>query len=62
MLKILVVIPTYNEIENVENVIQKVLSQSKDLEILVVDDSSPDGTGDLVENLSNKEKRLHLGN
>lgn len=60
MLKILVVIPTYNEIENVENVIQKVLSQSKDLEILVVDDSSPDGTGDLVENLSNKEKRLHL--
>jgi len=58
--KPLVIIPTYNEIENVENVLRKVLSQSKELEILVVDDNSPDGTGDLVENLSKTEKRIHL--
>ncbi len=60
MQKLLVIIPTFNEIENVENVIRKVLSQSKELEILVVDDNSPDGTGDLVENLSKNEKRIHL--
>lgn len=60
MRKPLVIIPTYNEIENVENVIRKVLSQSKELEILVVDDNSPDGTGDLVENIGKTEKRVHL--
>ncbi len=42
--KILVIIPTYNEAENIGIVIPKVLEWSPDSEILVVDDNSPDGT------------------
>ena len=47
----LVIIPTYNEKENVELIIEEVLSQSKKFDILIVDDTSPDGTGDIVKRL-----------
>jgi dolichol-phosphate mannosyltransferase len=47
----LVIIPTYNEIENIELIIKKVISLSKDFDVLVVDDSSPDGTADVVKSL-----------
>ncbi len=45
----LVIIPTYNEIENIADIIQAVFSQEKDFHILVVDDNSPDGTAAEVE-------------
>ncbi|WP_339702693.1 polyprenol monophosphomannose synthase [uncultured Marixanthomonas sp.] len=51
MSKALVVIPTYNEIENIERLLRNVFSLRMDFHILVVDDNSPDGTGEAVESL-----------
>lgn len=47
----LVIIPTYNEKENVENIIRKVFSLEGDFEILIIEDGSPDGTGTIVKRL-----------
>ncbi|MCD4773905.1 MAG: polyprenol monophosphomannose synthase [Bacteroidales bacterium] len=47
----LVIIPTYKEKENIENIIRKVFSLRKDFDILVVEDNSPDGTAGIVKNL-----------
>lgn len=47
----LVIIPTYNEKENIEKIIRKVLSLSGNFHILIVDDGSPDGTAAIVKNL-----------
>lgn len=47
----LVIIPTYNEKENVEKMIRKVFSLSKAFDLLIVEDNSPDGTGDIVKKL-----------
>ncbi len=59
-MKQLVIIPTYNEIENIEAITRALFAQSLGIEILVVDDSSPDGTGQLVQKLMQNEPRLHL--
>ncbi|MHA1280519.1 MAG: glycosyltransferase, partial [Candidatus Helarchaeota archaeon] len=60
-MKILVIIPTYNESQNIEKLIQAIFEQNIDgLEILIIDDNSPDGTGDIVENICRTEPRLHL--
>lgn len=56
----LVIIPTYNEKENIETIIRAVFSQEKQFDILVVDDSSPDGTGDIVRNLQQEFSNLFL--
>lgn len=58
--KSLVIIPTYNEKENILKIIPAVLQQHDCLEVLVVDDGSPDGTGDLVQGLMEQEPRIHL--
>jgi len=50
----IVIIPTYNEIENIENIIRAVLSLEKSFDILIVDDSSPDGTADVVLKLADE--------
>ncbi|GGD21907.1 polyprenol monophosphomannose synthase [Hyunsoonleella pacifica] len=56
-----VIIPTYNEIENIEPIIRAVFSESKDVHILIVDDNSPDGTSDKVVELQGVfTGRLHL--
>ena len=47
----LVIIPTYNEIENIEKIVRNIFSQPVDFDILVVDDSSPDKTWALVQEL-----------
>ncbi|NNL65636.1 MAG: polyprenol monophosphomannose synthase, partial [Myxococcales bacterium] len=59
-MRALVILPTYNEAENVLPLSREILAVSPDLEILVVDDASPDGTGDRVEEAWRKEPRLHL--
>ena len=57
----IVIIPTYNEKENIENIILKVLSLPDLFDILVVDDGSPDGTGLIVKNLQKKyENRIYI--
>jgi dolichol-phosphate mannosyltransferase len=58
--KALVIIPTYNEKENARSVIERVLSTDPRLEILIVDDNSPDGTGAIVEEESRHNPRVHL--
>jgi dolichol-phosphate mannosyltransferase len=67
----IVIIPTYNEIENIESIIRSVLSQHKPFHILIVDDNSPDHTADRVKLLQkefdgrlfleNREKKSGLG-
>ncbi|MDR0516253.1 MAG: polyprenol monophosphomannose synthase [Fibromonadaceae bacterium] len=59
-MKYLVIIPTYNEMENIPGFLPLVLDQNPNIEALVVDDGSPDGTGDFVENLSKENSRVHL--
>jgi dolichol-phosphate mannosyltransferase len=58
--KSLVIIPTYNELENLPRLIPEILQKDERLEILVVDDNSPDGTADFVEEESKRNKRIHL--
>ena len=50
----LVIIPTYNEKENVENIIAAVIDLQQNFHILIIDDGSPDGTADLVQSLFDK--------
>ena len=59
-MKKLVIIPTYNEKENIENIISAVFALEDDFHILVVDDSSPDGTADLVKDLQKKLYEMQL--
>ena len=57
----LVIIPTYNEIENIEKIIRKVFSFEKHFNILIVDDNSPDGTAEKIKELQNEfPKKLYL--
>ncbi|MBG7629929.1 MAG: polyprenol monophosphomannose synthase [Bacteroidetes bacterium] len=55
-----VIIPTYNEKENVEAIIREVFSQEKKFDILVVDDSSPDGTENIVKSLQQEFSNLFI--
>ncbi|MDG2139490.1 MAG: polyprenol monophosphomannose synthase [Flavobacteriales bacterium] len=57
----LIIIPTYNEKENIENIILKVFSLDEEFDILIVDDGSPDGTANIVKNLKEKfPENLHI--
>jgi len=56
----LVIIPTYNELENLPKLIPSVLSQDEHIQILIVDDGSPDGTGNFVKEEMKKNERIHL--
>jgi dolichol-phosphate mannosyltransferase len=55
----LVIVPTYNERSNIERLVATVLSQHESLEILVVDDGSPDGTGEIVDRIAAANPRVH---
>ena len=58
--KALVIVPTYNERENIPTLIAQVLEKDARLELLVVDDNSPDRTGDLVAEIGRSDPRVHL--
>jgi len=58
--KSLVIVPTYNERENVKTLIPQILELPSEIEVLVVDDNSPDGTSDVVLEMSKKDERIHL--
>jgi len=59
-MKSIIVIPTYNEKENIIKIIDKIHSIVEDINILVVDDNSPDGTGELVKNKMKDDSRIHI--
>ncbi len=58
--RVLVVSPTYNERENLESLVRKVLELPTAIELLVVDDNSPDGTGRLADEIAAREPRVHV--
>lgn len=58
--KCLVVLPTYNERENIARLVRKILAQPMEAEALVVDDDSPDGTGGVADGLAAKDARVHV--
>ena len=59
-MKTLIVIPTYNEKENIQTIVPAVLAQGLGVDILVVDDNSPDGTGAIVREMQKSIPQLHL--
>jgi dolichol-phosphate mannosyltransferase len=58
--KSLVIVPTYNEADNIRQLVPRVLEQDPGVEMLVVDDNSVDGTGAIVDDLMETEPRLHV--
>ncbi|MGY2084787.1 polyprenol monophosphomannose synthase [Blastococcus sp. SYSU DS0539] len=58
--RVLVIIPTYNEIENLERVLERLHASVPDADALVVDDGSPDGTGALADKLAIADPRVHV--
>ena len=59
-MKILIIIPTYNELENLPKLLPEVLSKDENINVLIVDDNSPDGTAGFVERQMKVDNRIHL--
>ncbi len=55
-----VIIPTYNERDNIELIVSRVRTSVPDSDILIVDDNSPDGTGDIADKLAANDQRVHV--
>jgi dolichol-phosphate mannosyltransferase len=60
MSQTLVIVPTYNERDNLPAIAQALMALPKDIELLVVDDNSPDGTGKLADELAAAQPRIHV--
>lgn len=60
MSRTLVIVPTYNECENLPRIVPLILGQDPRIEVLVVDDGSPDGTGDIADGIAADEPRVHV--
>jgi dolichol-phosphate mannosyltransferase len=58
--RIVVIVPTYNEATNLPQIVPEILKQDSRLQILVVDDSSPDGTGELADRMAAENPRIHV--
>jgi dolichol-phosphate mannosyltransferase len=58
--RVLVIIPTYNEAENVESIVGRVRSATPDVDILIADDNSPDGTGQIADRLAAADDHVHV--
>jgi dolichol-phosphate mannosyltransferase len=56
----LVIVPTYNEKENIAKIITAVLSQDPSIDMLIVDDGSPDGTGTIADAIAESDPRVHV--
>ena len=59
-MKTLIIIPTYNELENLTRLLPEVLSKDESIDVLIVDDNSPDGTAAFVEDQMTTNNRIHL--
>jgi len=56
----LIIIPTYNELNNLQLIVPQVLEQDPRIEVLVVDDNSPDGTGRVADEMAARDPRIHV--
>ena len=59
-MKTLIIVPTYNELENLPRLLPEVLSKDSNIDVLIIDDNSPDGTAAFIENEIKKNNRIHL--
>jgi dolichol-phosphate mannosyltransferase len=60
MSRVVMVVPTYNEATNLRRVLERLRAAQPDVDVLVVDDSSPDGTGDLADACASSDPRVHV--
>jgi dolichol-phosphate mannosyltransferase len=58
--KALVIVPTYNEADNVQHIVPAILAQDPSIEVLIVDDGSPDGTGAVADAMAAADQRIHV--
>ncbi|MEO5589905.1 MAG: polyprenol monophosphomannose synthase [Gemmatimonadaceae bacterium] len=58
--EVLVIIPTYNERGNIRRIIPAVLAQDPNIDVLIVDDGSPDGTGEIADSMAAEDPRVHV--
>ncbi len=58
--KVLIIVPTYNEKDNLSVLVKRVLEELNNAEMLIVDDASPDGTGELADDLAAGDSRIHV--
>ncbi len=59
-MKTLIIIPTYNELENLRPLLQEIFSYAPETDVLIVDDNSPDGTGKLADEIHNENPQVHV--
>ncbi|MCD6460857.1 polyprenol monophosphomannose synthase [bacterium] len=59
-MKTVVTLPTYNEAENIEDIIRQILCQDDSIYVLVIDDLSPDGTGEIVDKIAEQNPRVKI--
>lgn len=59
-MKILIIIPTYNELENLPTLLPEVFSKDINIDVLIIDDNSPDGTAAFIEDEQKNNNRIHL--
>lgn len=57
---VLVIIPTYNEVDNVALIVERVRESAPSVHVLVVDDSSPDGTGEIADRIAEHDRQVHV--
>ena len=60
MMKSLIIVPTYNELENIRRLLPELMALDPDIRVLVVDDNSPDGTGKLADKLADENERISV--
>ena len=60
MMKSLIIVPTYNELENIRRLLPELMALGPDIRVLVVDDNSPDGTGKLADELAAENERISV--
>jgi len=58
--RVLVIVPTYNERDNIESIIERIVGSVPDANVLIVDDGSPDGTGKIANELAASDARVHV--
>ena len=59
-MKAMVVVPTYNERDNIERLVGEILAQDDGIDVLIVDDNSPDGTGEIADKMVAETSRVHV--
>ena len=58
--EVLVIIPTYNEAENIETVTSRLRTANPQVHVLIADDNSPDGTGEIADRLASADEHVHV--